>query len=109
MEDLFPSKAGKPVISLNEPTHQYRMWKQHPDVLPILPAQSENDIDRQEIIYEFIATETSFNRDLDLIIRVSDFSFFLLLFFSCLFVWYAALHYPLQGAGRDPEVHPNRL
>jgi len=62
--------APRPVIALEETDHQYRLWKQHPDVLPILSTLSPSDVDRQEIIYELMATETSYNRDLDLIVRV---------------------------------------
>jgi len=49
---------------------QYRMWKEHPDAIPLLPSLSEKEISRQEILYEIMTTELSYNRDLDLIVEV---------------------------------------
>jgi len=60
----------KPEISEEAAEPQYRMWKQHPDAQARMPDLSEKEIDRQEIIYEYITTETSYNRDLDIIQRV---------------------------------------
>jgi len=67
----LPRPDTKPVIVVEETHHNFRMWKQHPDIQTLMTTQTipQNEIDRQEIIYEFIATETTYNRDLDLVVR----------------------------------------
>jgi len=64
------AQAARRVVSMIDPVeNEYRMWKQRPEAVSLLPSMTQNEIDRQEIIYEFITTEISYNKDLDLIQR----------------------------------------
>ena len=49
--------------------HSVKLWKQLPEVAPFLSTISTDEVERQEIIYELVVTETSYNRDLDLVVR----------------------------------------
>ena len=61
---------SKKAITLETNYNVFRQWKQLADAIPLLEKMSQTEIDRQEVIYELIATEASYNRDLNLVLRV---------------------------------------
>jgi hypothetical protein len=57
-----------PIIANPRPVT--KLWKHHPDVVPLVGNLTETEKSRQEIIFEFVNTEKSYNADLELIFEV---------------------------------------